>query len=212
MNRIDDERSKRIFPLVFKALPVFEDRGLGFSEHLDMKAPLFATVWGIYTAAFSDCERRVYAEQKTIHDHPRYRFSAIMQGDVAVGVLACWLLQGFWFVEHFAIASEHRSSGLGGRALGLLQEHVRGPILLDVEPLGTDKNAMRRVAFYTRLGFHYCDKSVTLPPYQGRRASPSNLMAWPRVLDCGARDRALATVEREIYALDRCPAGSRCAV
>jgi ribosomal protein S18 acetylase RimI-like enzyme len=174
---------------------------LWFSAHLDPQDGMFKQAWSIYNASFSDLERRSLFEQLHAMRQPRYRFSALRLKGTVVGVLGVWDLPGFCFVEHLAIAPEHRSAGYGRRALQTLQRHVRGPVVLDVEPFGTDLDAARRVAFYRRLGFHYCGCQVTLPPYVGKATAPSNLMSWPMALDGGDRERVVETIEREVYGL-----------
>jgi ribosomal protein S18 acetylase RimI-like enzyme len=185
--------------LAFRALPVFEKGGLWFSAHLDLSGAMFEKAWKIYSESFSDFEKRHFQNKVAIHSHPRYRFSAVMDGDRVAGVLAVWRMPEFWFVEHLAISPEIRSAGLGGRCVRLLQDHARTPILLDVEPRSMDAQAERRVAFYERMGFHYCDEAVTLPPYAGKRTGVSHLMAWPHVLDGTGRDDAVAAISRTIY-------------
>ena len=162
---------------------------------------MFRDAWSIYNASFSDLERRSLLEHLHVARQPQYRFSAIRQGRDVVGVLGIWALHGFHFIEHLAIAPEHRSAGVGRRALEMLQWHVREPVVLDVEPFGTDLDAARRVAFYRRLGFHYCAHPVVLPPYMGKATAPSNLMSWPMALDDEDRERVVETIEREIYGL-----------
>jgi ribosomal protein S18 acetylase RimI-like enzyme len=183
----------------FQALPVCGNDGLWLTSHLAEQDEVFEQAWTIYAEAFSGHEGRARREQSRVTRHPHYRFSAIMHEDSVVGVLAWWELPGFCFVEHFAISSAQRSGGFGRRAMALLQAHVAGPILMDVDPFGTDYLAARRVAFYQRLGFHYCGTPVMLPAYEGKIAAPSNLMAWPLALDAAGRERALEAIEREIY-------------
>ena len=183
----------------FKALPVCGAEGLCFSAHLAEQDGVFEQVWTIFTEAFTGFERRTRREQMRVMRHPLYRFSAVMHGGTVVGMLAWWNLPGFCFVEHFAIAAAQRSGGFGRRAMELLQAHVARPVVVDVEPFGTDQQAARRVAFYNRLGFSYCGRPVTLPPYEGKPTAPSNLMAWPIALDGAGREHVLATIGREIY-------------
>lgn len=175
------------------------ENGLWLSPHLAPQGERFDQVWAIYTASFADSERRSLGEQLEAMKQPHYRFSAILHGSDVVGVLAYWELTGFCFVEHFAISSAHRSGGFGHRVMALLQKHVQRPIVLDVAPFGSDQTAARRVAFYQRLGFHYCGVSVELPAYAGKPVEASNLMAWPQALDRVDREVVLATIEREIY-------------
>ena len=162
---------------------------------------MFREAWSIYNASFSDLERRSLSEHLSAMRHPHYRFSAIQANGAVVGMLGIWTLDGFSFIEHLAVAPEHRSAGYGRRALQTLQRHVRGPIMLDVEPFGTDLNAARRIAFYQRQGFHYCGHPVVLPPYAGKASAPSNLMSWPMPLDGESREWVVETIEREIYGI-----------
>lgn len=183
----------------FKSLPVFESGGLCFSAHLDMRSPEFETAWGIYNVAFADFECRSRLEQTWVMREPNYRFSAVMHEGSVVGVLACWKLSGFCFVEHVAIAPAYRSKGIGQQTFKLLIRHLARPVVVDVEPFGSKRLASRRVAFYARLGFNYCASPVTLPPYAGKTTKPSNLMAWPVVLDGAGRERVVETIRREVY-------------
>jgi ribosomal protein S18 acetylase RimI-like enzyme len=183
----------------FQSPPVCGADGLRFSAHLCQKNEVFKQVWSIYTDSFAAVERRSRREQARVMRHPCYRFSAVMSEGVVVGVMAWWDLPGFCFVEHFAISSAHRSGGLGRRVVELLQAHVACPIVLDVAPFGADHQAARRVAFYQRLGFAYCGQSDLLPAYEGRKAAPSNLMAWGITLDRAGRERVLEIIGYEIY-------------
>ena len=192
--------------LAFKALPVCGNEGLWFSAHLVEHDEVFEQAWTIYAEAFSGLERRTRREQRQVMRHPLYRFSAVMHEGSVVGVLAWWELSGFCFVEHFAISSGQRSGGFGRQAIALLQSRVACPIVVDVEPFGTDHDAARRVAFYSRLGFSYSGQSVTLPAYEGKPTSPSNLMVWGASLDRAGHERVLETIGREVY--DQCVAVS----
>lgn len=183
----------------FKALPVCGKAGLVLTAHLFRQDEVFDQAWAIYEEAFAEGERRSRGEQLHVMSQPGYRFSAVLSDGAVVGVLAWWALSGFCFVEHFAVASAHRSGGFGRRVMELLQAHVAGPIVVDVEPFSTEQTAARRVAFYSRLGFAYCDQAVVLPPYEGKAEAPSNLMAWGLPLDRSSRARVFETICREVY-------------
>ena len=185
----------------FKALPLVDKHGLYISAHLVRRDDVFDQVWAIYTEAFSDFERRSLFEQMHVMRHPHYRFSAIRHVEEVVGVVGYWEISGFCFVEHVAVSASHRSGGYGRRAIQLVQQNAQGPILVDVEPFGTDQLAARRVAFYNRLGFHYCGTPVTLPPYAGKTTEPSNLMAWPMALNLAEREQVVETIKRVVYGL-----------
>jgi len=196
---VGDELYFRRF--AFKNMPVCGADGLCLSPHLAEQDERFGQAWSIYAEAFTGFERRARREQSRVMRHPLYRFSAILQDGVVVGVLAWWDVPDFCFVEHFAISSIQRSGGLGRRALALLLAHEDRPVIVDVEPFGSGQLSSRRVAFYARLGFKYCATPVTLPPYAGKTAEPSNLMAWPVELDRIECERALAAIRRDVYGL-----------
>lgn len=183
----------------FKALPVFERGGLWLSAHLDVAGKAFGEAWRVYDASFSDCEKRAYFEQVAILRHSRYRFSAIGFGDEVVGVLGCWDLPGFRFIEHLAVSAVHRSAGFGGRAVSLLQQHLGGVIALDVEPPTAGAVAARRVAFYERNGFRFDAEPMKLPPYVGKGTGPSHLMTWSYGASAPERDAVLAAISSEVY-------------
>lgn len=185
----------------FKRLPVCGADGLVFSAHLMEHDALFEPAWAIYAEAFTGFERRTRREHSRVLRDPSYRFSAIIQEGVVVGVLAWWDLPEFCFVEHFAISSLQRSGGLGRCAMELLQAHESRPVLVDVEPFGSQQLASRRVAFYARLGFNYCASPILLPPYAGKTTEPSNLMSWSVVLDRTECERVLAAIRCTVYGL-----------
>ena len=183
----------------FQSLPIFARDGLWISQHLGASDGLFAEAWRILTASFADYEQRGYREQLATLRLPRYRFSAIGFGDAVVGVLGVWDLPGFRFIEHVAISEAHRSSGFGGRALRLLQQHLGGVVALDVEPASAGEEAVRRVSFYARHGFHLDAQPVTLPPYDGKATGPSHLMVWPHALRPDSRAEMVSQIRGEIY-------------
>ena len=196
------DASEEFKRFALKTLPIRDTDGLWFSPHLAKRDDIFEQAWTIYTEAFTDFERRSLFEQLHVMRHPQYRFSAIRHEDAVVGMLGCWDLPGFCFIEHVAVSVAHRSGGYGKRALHLLQHYVKTPIIVDVEPFGTDQMASRRVAFYSRLGFHYSGIPVTLPPYAGKTTEPSNLMAWPMPLEHQGRENVVETIKHDVYGLN----------
>lgn len=173
--------------------------GLWISAHLCHDSALFARAWSIYNGSFVDFERRSLFEQMAVMRLPSYTFRAIMTKGQVVGVLGLWQFEGFSFIEHLAVAPEQRCGGVGRLTMQGVQRTLSSAVVLDVEPFGKSHEAARRVAFYQRLGFHYCAKTVTLPPYDGKLTEPSNLMAWPLPLDQVGREAVVATIEREVY-------------
>ena len=69
-------------------------------------------------------------------------------------------------MEHFAIISAMRGGGLGGEAIRNFVAADPMPVILEVEPSGSNDMADRRIAFYERCGFTgHRDFEYIQPPY-----------------------------------------------
>ncbi len=76
----------------------------------------------------------------------------------------------FTYMEHFAIAEDKRSGGIGAKAITQLLSLCELPMIIEVEP-PTDTIAIRRISFYQRLGFQICDYDYTQPAYTPNQKS-----------------------------------------
>jgi len=84
-----------------------------------------------------------------------------------IGIFHYWQLEEYFYIEHFAISSEHRNKGLGEACLSHIQQTILNnkTIVLEVE-IPNSKIAIRRINFYKRLGFHLMDFEYYQPPYK----------------------------------------------
>lgn len=130
----------------------------------DINDESFETAWKLYCESFPPNEQRALDDQKNAMMQEDYHFEALVQAGRFVGILLYWEQAGFIFVEHFAIASDMRSGGLGTKAMGLLQENKK-PVILEIEPV-TDEQSQKRLNFYARLGFIKNDYIHIQPPYK----------------------------------------------
>lgn len=85
-------------------------------------------------------------------DHPVYQVWASYEKQQLQGFLTVWDLDEVAFIEHFAVRSSCRNSGLGSRMLQELSEKLGKQLCLEAELPETDM-AKRRLSFYCRNGF-----------------------------------------------------------
>lgn len=104
-------------------------------------------------------QQREYTEENMLF-HPHI----IWDNHAFIGILNYWILNGFVYIEHFAIVPELRKRGYGKRALRCLMADTTLPIVLEAEP-PTDETSKRRIAFYEQQGFTLWEREYIQPPY-----------------------------------------------
>lgn len=132
----------------------------------------------LYESSFPIEERRdtthwlAYNESK-----PQFNILCIKNNSRFQGILSYWSFDTFCYIEHFAISSQQRGTGIGSAALKLFAaSHAQRPIILEVEP-DTDNITHRRILFYKRHNFHVIALPYTQPPYhKGGKTFPLNIM------------------------------------
>ena len=144
--------------------------------------------------AFPVDERRPEDEYAGLLANPRYCLEMSLEENRCVGFFSSWNLTGFTYIEHFAVEHTYRGHGVGSAALKAFVAKHSGTVILEVEPPQMGVNAVRRIAFYKRLGFLYNPVHHVQPPYaQGLQPVRLHLMSFPNpVTDYTA-------VRRELY-------------
>lgn len=141
----------------------------------------------LYMSAFPEDERRPLSEWEAMRcDEPKFDFRTVERDGTFVGFITSWALDGFRYVEHFAIEKTCRGGGVGSMALRIfLKNYPELPIVLEVEPPLTDM-ARRRIRFYEALGFRCLPDAYEQPPYRpGGEWLPLVLMVYPAAFAAG---------------------------
>lgn len=148
-----------------------------------------------YLQSFPSSERREIADLEAMLKNNDFYCCLIFLDKNPVGILTTWQLDGFAYVEHFAIDKMRRGEQLGGRALNLFLESQIVPVILEVEP-PDDEMSCRRIGFYERLGFKLCRLHYIQPAYSSfKRSVELCLMEWNgRLLE-----QHFEGVKRELY-------------
>ncbi len=120
----------------------------------------------LYLAAFPPEERRdADAVFDMARSRPEFACHALRLDGAFAGLLTAWHLEGFDYVEHFAVEPHLRGRNLGGDAIDAFVALHDRPVVLEVEPPHAGEMARRRIGFYERHGFELCRLPYVQPPY-----------------------------------------------
>jgi len=141
-------------------------------------------VESLLTSAFPKEEHRELDLQREHTDNNTFFYNNIIfHNNSPIGFITYWDFDDFYYIEHFAIAPDHRNRGYGRKVLKHIDEKLSRPIVLEVEVPVTEMN-IRRISFYERLGYKLWEKQYQQPPYRkGGKYIPMYIMAQGN-LDC----------------------------
>jgi ribosomal protein S18 acetylase RimI-like enzyme len=117
----------------------------------------------LYEEAFPKEERRPWDWQLLLMNDGQLKVLRINREELFAGFVFYWQLPEFNFIEHFAIDANARGGGAGTQVMQLMENEL-GIIVLEVEPPVTEQ-AIRRIKFYERLGYHTFPDTYEQPSY-----------------------------------------------
>lgn len=119
----------------------------------------------IYLEAFPPAEQRPW-EKIVSRCDGKLDLTGVYLNRHLVGMITTWKFDSFIYVEHFVVDPTLRGRGIGSAAINQLRRQCSPmPILLEAEPEHLSPQALSRIRFYQRLGFHIIDRSYVQPPY-----------------------------------------------
>lgn len=147
-------------------------------RHTSTEDALFPNVFALYRSSFPKYEQRKLPEQAFAMQNPKYHCESMWEKDTLIGLLFWWQSGELCYVEHFAISPASRGQGYGSLCLkDFCQRH--SPIVLEIDP-PEETMAVRRLHFYTRLGFVPNDFLHLHPPYQSEyQAHRLQVLSYP---------------------------------
>ncbi len=164
-----------------------------------MQAHEFPQVYRLMEQAFPAPEYRCFSDAERLLTHPAYEILVLDAQDGILGFIAHWKLDGFCFIEHFAVGPLSRGKGHGGAILRQYLRQCPGPVILEVEA-PTTSIAKRRIAFYQRTGFTLSSVGYDQPPLQaGNEHIPLLLMHHPSAVSAELLQRAQREIFRCVY-------------
>lgn len=161
----------------------------------------FRQAWAIYEDSFPVDERRPLAEHLQAQSDSRYTFTPLLdQARSVVGVLGYWRFESFTFIEHIAISSTCRGSGLGTSTVKELQDAAPLPLILETELPETNNQAPKRIRWYESLGFHSNHQQYVQPAYAtNQNPVPSRIMSYPHLLSDENFEDIRQTLYSQVY-------------
>jgi ribosomal protein S18 acetylase RimI-like enzyme len=161
----------------------------------------FDEAWKIYEDSFPEDERRNLYQQTILMENPMYRFKYLYDCGELAGFLTYWNLDGFVYIDHFAISRNLRVKGLGEKALADFLFKQNQDVVLEVEK-PENEIAKKRIAFYERLGFFLNKYDYLQPPFSdNKRAVPLLIMSRPSILSRNDFKKIKEILYRDVYSI-----------
>ena len=154
----------------------------------------------IYEQSFPIDERRDIPELlELLSSQQDFSLYAICDAHGVVGMLSSWMLDGWMYIEHFAIDEAARGKGIGREVLRMFLSNSVLPVVLEVEP-PTDLATRRRITFYRSEGFELHDTYRYIQPSygEGRSTVELRLMTYCAPDACNLDDLA-HLLHRRVY-------------
>ena len=156
----------------------------------------FDEAYSCIEESFPFCERRTYQEAKAVLNNKEYTLFYIEESGEKIGLLGVWLLDGFCFIEHFAIYPCYRNKGFGARVLTLAKSKWK-TLVLEAEP-DTTEIAKRRLNFYKRNGFLQNEFEYKQPSYRlGEEDLELVILSYPTLL--GESEKVIKEIYKKVY-------------
>lgn len=155
----------------------------------------FDQLYSILCESFPSDELRSRQEHLKLLDHPCYQVWAHYSGQELQGFLTVWNLETVAFVEHFAVKSTCRNSGLGSKMLQVLSQKLGKQLCLEAELPETDI-AKRRLGFYRRNGFFVNEFSYLQPALE---AGKSPVPLYILTTEAPLTEESFIKLKAEIY-------------
>jgi len=160
----------------------------------------FENIYSLLANSLPQNEMRSFDGQKKLLNDSRYNLLVAFKDNNLIAFMAIWDLGKYSFIEHFAVDASLRGNGVGGKLLDKCKAYFKSPIILEVEPPKSTKDATRRIEFYKRHGFLFNDYPYAQPPLQkGFETLPLKIMSYPNALDNDNFSKVKNTLYSNIY-------------
>lgn len=154
----------------------------------------------LYVESFPPNERIDPSKLWNISDfNDKFTMYLIESDGIAIGLLSEWDLDGFRYLEHFAIDPQRRNGGIGQQVIEAILKNSPLPIVLEVEP-SIDEMAKRRIGFYERCGMVISTIRYIQPPYSATTSAIElRLMSYNLKIDETNFQKIADEIYRNVY-------------
>lgn len=152
----------------------------------------------IYEESFPANERREWNQLIDLLKNDLFTFNGIYHQQQLIGLITFWDLNGFCFIEHFAIRNTEQGKGYGTQVIKLLEQNDN-ILILEVEEPFTEI-AKKRISFYARLNFSVNEASYFQPAYSIEKNSVKLLlMSYPQKINFPDFENIKIQIHDQVY-------------
>lgn len=171
-----------------------------YNSSARMGSEVFDQYFTLLCEAFPKSERRDRKGHLSEFDEPHFN-SVCYQPDDLKGFINYWNLDGFIYIEHFAVVSELRGQGIGAELMSCLRAIQQEKVMvLEAEPPQDSAIAARRIDFYRRLGFALNPYPYIQPAMmEGEQPIPLVIMSSPLSLSESEFIRIRNSIYENVY-------------
>lgn len=166
--------------------------------------PLLDQIEVTYNESFPEAERRDFSlVRELLRTNPLFSITALTKEGQYAGFISSWRLEGFTYLEHFAIEPAFRNGGIGGTVMKkFMDAYCKSPVVLEVE-LPNEEMSKRRIGFYQRLGFIYDSHTYFQPPYRaGEPMLELRLMTRGDIDMEASFEHVKRSIHKEVYGFE----------
>lgn len=118
----------------------------------------------IYKMSFPIFEQRKIEDQIEVLENEKYNCTVVCEDNELVGILFYWEYDNSRYIEHLAITENLRGMNYGSKILTEFCNSDKSTILEIDNPI--DNISIKRLNFYSKLGFKLQDYIHIHPPYR----------------------------------------------
>ncbi len=169
---------------------------------IDTHSVYYPFVENLLVSAFPEDERRdLDLQRRNVDENSLMRCCVLLDSDMPCGLLTYWDFGDFCYIEHFATDSSVRNRGIGAKAMNCFLSMICRPVVLEVEIPGDDAMAIRRIGFYSRLGYELWDSQPYIqPPYRpGGNPLPMHIMSVGGLDQEAEFSKVKSLIHRHVY-------------
>jgi ribosomal protein S18 acetylase RimI-like enzyme len=158
---------------------------------------LWKVYFTLYQNSFPEEERRTEEELLKTFANPLFCPHQIIVDQSFVGLFNYWKFPDFYYIEHFAIIPEIRGNGIGKKIIDEFM--LNKTVVLECEP-AIDELSLRRLNFYTNLGFLIFPFKYIQPPYSSKKPSIELLLlSNSKILSQDFFEQMSTKIANEVY-------------
>jgi|DewCreStandDraft_4_1066084.scaffolds.fasta_scaffold55214_2 GNAT superfamily N-acetyltransferase len=153
----------------------------------------------IYEKSFPSDERRHFENLTHQLKNKLFYPNFILSDGNISGLFFYWDFKEFRYLEHFAVDEKLRGNGIGRKVMIDFIDKSQYSVLLEAEKPESELS-IKRLRFYTGLGFDVVDYKYVQPPYEkGKNPVEMYLLSTPKINDTLRLSDFVGKIYQNVY-------------